>query len=102
MAAVPGGYLCYLLGTALTVPGHDLWKKPLLGGTVVATSATLQSQNAIGDALTPFLATVGNLAASTTVGASLALRKATYVDATMMNGRDRSLNGWGVSLRIAY
>ena len=37
VAAVPGGYLCYLLGTALTVPGHDLWKKPLLGGTVVAT-----------------------------------------------------------------
>lgn len=37
VAAVPGGYLCYLLGTALTIPGHDLWKKPLLGGTVVAT-----------------------------------------------------------------
>lgn len=37
VAAVPGGYLCYLLGTALTVPRHDLWNKPLLGGTVVAT-----------------------------------------------------------------
>ncbi len=37
VAALPGGYLCYLLGTAMTVPGHDLWKKPLFGGTVVAT-----------------------------------------------------------------
>ena len=37
VAAVPGGYLCYLLGTALTVPRHDLWNKPLLGGAVVAT-----------------------------------------------------------------
>ncbi len=37
VAAVPGGYLCYLLGTALTVPRHDLWNKPLLGVAVVST-----------------------------------------------------------------
>ena len=37
VAAMPGGYLCYLLGTALTVPRHDLWNKPLLGVTVVTT-----------------------------------------------------------------
>ncbi len=37
VAAVPGGYLCYLLGTALTVPRHDLWNKPLLGIAVVST-----------------------------------------------------------------
>jgi len=37
IAAVPGGYLCYLLGTALTVPRHDLWNKPLLGTAVVST-----------------------------------------------------------------
>ena len=41
VAAVPGGYLCYLLGTALTVPRHDLWNKPLLGGTVVATGLSV-------------------------------------------------------------
>jgi hypothetical protein len=37
VAAVPGGYLCYLLGTALALPRSDLWKKPLLGGSVVLT-----------------------------------------------------------------
>ena len=37
VAAVPGGYLCYLLGTALALPRSDLWKKPLLGGAVVLT-----------------------------------------------------------------
>ena len=37
VAAVPGGVLCYLLGSVLTIPRHDLWNKPLLGGTVVAT-----------------------------------------------------------------
>ncbi len=37
VAAVPGGYLCYLLGTALALPRSDLWKKPLLGGAVVGT-----------------------------------------------------------------
>jgi membrane protein implicated in regulation of membrane protease activity len=37
VAAVPGGYLCYLLGTALAAPRTDLWNKPLLGGSVVAT-----------------------------------------------------------------
>lgn len=37
VAAVPGGFLCYLLGSVLTIPRHDLWNKPLLGGTVVAT-----------------------------------------------------------------
>ena len=37
VAAVPGSYLCYLLGTALTVPRHDLWNKPLLGIAVVST-----------------------------------------------------------------
>lgn len=37
VAAVPGGVLCYLLGSVLTIPRHDLWNKPLLGGSVVAT-----------------------------------------------------------------
>jgi hypothetical protein len=37
VSAIPGGYLCYLLGTALAMPRTDLWKKPLLGGTVVGT-----------------------------------------------------------------
>ena len=37
VSAVPGGYLCYLLGTALALPRSDLWKKPLLGGAVVGT-----------------------------------------------------------------
>ena len=37
VAAVPGSYLCYLLGTALALPRSDLWKKPLLGGAVVGT-----------------------------------------------------------------
>ncbi|MBC7821741.1 MAG: hypothetical protein IAG10_33055, partial [Planctomycetaceae bacterium] len=37
VAAVPGGYLCYLLGAALALPTSDLWKKPLLGGAVVGT-----------------------------------------------------------------
>lgn len=37
VSAIPGGYLCYLLGSVLTIPRHDLWNKPLLGGTVVAT-----------------------------------------------------------------
>ncbi len=37
VAAVPGSYLCYLLGTALALPRSDLWKKPLLGGAVVVT-----------------------------------------------------------------
>jgi hypothetical protein len=46
--------------------------------------------------------TVGNRAASSSVGLSVALRKSTYVDGVLMNGRDRSLNGWGVSLRVAY
>lgn len=37
VAALPGGYLCYLMGGALATPNSDLWKKPILGGTVVAT-----------------------------------------------------------------
>ena len=37
VSAVPGGYLCYLLGTALALPRSDLWKKPLLGGAVLGT-----------------------------------------------------------------
>lgn len=37
VTALPGGYLCYLLGTALALPRSDLWKKPLLGGAVVGT-----------------------------------------------------------------
>jgi len=37
VSAVPGGYLCYLLGAALALPTSDLWKKPLLGGAVVGT-----------------------------------------------------------------
>jgi hypothetical protein len=46
--------------------------------------------------------TVGNKAASTSVGLSLALRKSTYIDGVLVTGRDRSLNGWGVSLRVAH
>ncbi len=37
VTALPGGFLCYLLGTALALPRSDLWKKPLLGGAVVGT-----------------------------------------------------------------
>lgn len=37
VSAIPGGYLCYLLGTALALPRTDLWQKPLLGGAVVGT-----------------------------------------------------------------
>lgn len=37
VAAVPGGVLCYLLGSVLTIPRHDLWNKPLLGIAVVST-----------------------------------------------------------------
>ena len=37
VAAVPGGFLCYLLGSVLTIPRHDLWNKPLLGIAVVST-----------------------------------------------------------------
>lgn len=37
VAAIPGGVLCYLLGSVLTIPRHDLWNKPLLGIAVVST-----------------------------------------------------------------
>ena len=37
VSAVPGGFLCFLLGKALALPRSDLWKKPLLGSAVVGT-----------------------------------------------------------------
>ena len=45
---------------------------------------------------------VGDKAVTTSIGLSTALRKSTYIDGVLTNGRDRSLNGWGVSLRVAY
>jgi len=46
--------------------------------------------------------TVGDARPSGSLGASVALRKGTYVDAQVTGGSDRSTNGWGVALRVTY
>jgi hypothetical protein len=95
-----------IIGEATVAVDADLVKTPTLGGDeqrIAAGGEVWMLKRKVGVRGGVSGSAIGGRRAAPSVGASLALRRATFVDAELTGGdADEGRRGWGVALRVTF